>query len=126
MQFQFDSDVALFQQVAQNLEEAIFSGIYAEGEQVPSTTEISTAYQINPATVLKGMNLLVAQGILEKRRGMGTFVKSGALAFLQEKKREHFRNQQVLELVQSAKALGLGKAQLLNFIEEVFDNDLNS
>ncbi|MFC5631133.1 MULTISPECIES: GntR family transcriptional regulator [Streptococcus] len=121
MKFNYDSDVSLFQQVAQQLEESIFQGIYAEGEQVPSTTEISAAYQINPATVLKGMNLLVAEGILEKRRGMGTFVTSGALAILQKKRKTYFSERQVQELVHMAKGLSLEKAELLKLIEEVYD-----
>ncbi|MGT2828304.1 GntR family transcriptional regulator [Streptococcus hillyeri] len=121
MKFNYDSDISLFQQVAQQLEESIFQGIYAEGDQVPSTTEISAAYQINPATVLKGMNLLVAEGVLEKRRGTGTFVTSGALAILQKKRRTYFSERQVHELVHMAKGLGLEKAELLKLIEEVYD-----
>ena len=50
MKFDFQSDIPLFQQVANQLEEEIFHEIYKEGDQVPSTTEISTGYQINPAT----------------------------------------------------------------------------
>lgn len=121
MKFNYDSDISLFQQVAQQLEESIFQGIYAEGDQVPSTTEISAAYQINPATVLKGMNLLVAEGVLEKCRGTGTFVTSGALAILQKKRRTYFSERQVYELVHMAKGLGLEKAELLKLIEEVYD-----
>ena len=72
MKFDYNGSVALFEQVAEQLEQEIFVGLYREGDQVPSTTEISKTYQLNPATVLKGMNLLVDQGILEKRRGLGT------------------------------------------------------
>lgn len=77
MKFDYSGSMALFEQVAKQLEQEIFMGVYQEGDQVPSTTEISKTYQLNPATVLKGMNLLVDQGILEKRRGLGTFVKLG-------------------------------------------------
>mgnify|MGYP000659461412 CR=1 FL=1 len=78
MRFDFSGTTPLFRQVAEQISEAIVSGAFAEGEQVPSTTEISSTYAINPATVLKGMNLLVDQGLLEKRRGLGMFVTTGA------------------------------------------------
>lgn len=60
MKFNFDSPEPIYLQVAEQLEEAIFTGIYRAGEQVPSTTEMSKEFHINPATALKGMNRLVA------------------------------------------------------------------
>lgn len=69
MEFNFSGEKPLFQQVADQIAEGIFNGAYLEGEQIPSTTEISKSYQINPATVLKGMNLLVERQLIEKKRG---------------------------------------------------------
>ncbi len=69
MEFNFNSTEPLYLQVAQQLEEAIFTGSFAEDQQVPSTTEISKQFHINPATVLKGMNLLVAKELIEKKTG---------------------------------------------------------
>ena len=57
MRFDFSGTTPLFRQVAEQISEAIVSGAFAEGEQVPSTTEISSTYAINPATVLNGLNL---------------------------------------------------------------------
>ena len=68
----FQEDRPIFLQIAEMLEDAILTGAFPEGEQVPSTTEISVRYQINPATALKGVNQLVEAGILHKRRGVGT------------------------------------------------------
>ena len=58
MRFDFSGTTPLFRQVAEQISEAIVSGAFAEGEQVPSTTEISSTYAINPATVLKGVELV--------------------------------------------------------------------
>ena len=71
-------DRPIFQQIAEQLEEAILSGAYPEESQVPSITEYSVQYRINPATALKGINLLVDAGPLYKKRGVGMFVASGA------------------------------------------------
>ena len=120
MKFDFQSDIPLFQQVANQLEEEIFHEVYKEGDQVPSTTEISTGYQINPATVLKGMNLLVSEQILEKRRGLGTFVAEGARKIILSKKQNEFANQMVPNFFKEAQALGITKDELVKIIEGGF------
>lgn len=57
LKFEYSGSKPLFQQVADQITEGILNGSYKELEQIPSTTEISKGYQINPATVLKGMEL---------------------------------------------------------------------
>ncbi|OZG62167.1 GntR family transcriptional regulator [Bifidobacterium lemurum] len=118
MRFDDTSGEPLFKQVATQLNEAIVAGTYREGEQVPSTTEISSAYRINPATVLKGMNLLVDQGLLEKRRGLGMFVATGAREKARAAMREEFLTKRVAQLVAEAKRLGIGPDELSELIEK--------
>ena len=74
MKFDFQSDIPLFQQVANQLEKK--SSMKSKEEEIKYRRQLRfpQGYQINPATVLKGMNLLVSEQILEKRRGLGTFV----------------------------------------------------
>nr|WP_204316647.1 GntR family transcriptional regulator [Bifidobacterium ramosum] len=108
----------MFRQVADQLNEAIIAGTYREGDQVPSTTEISSAYRINPATVLKGMNLLVEQGLLDKRRGLGMFVAPGAAGRARAAKREEFLNEQVPRFITEAKRLGIAADELAAIIEK--------
>ena len=92
MEFNFSGEKPLFQQVADQIAEGIFNGAYLEGEQIPSTTEISKSYQINPATVLKGMNLLVERQLIEKKRGIGMFVLPGAQERVRSARKEEFLN----------------------------------
>ena len=61
-----------------------------EEERVPSTNELAKLYAINPATAAKGINLLVEEGILYKKRGIGMFVAEGAKAAIMKKRKEHF------------------------------------
>ena len=86
MKIDFASQTPIFVQVQQGLEDEILSGVYREGEQIPSITELAASYKINPATALKGINLLVDAGIVYKRRGIGMFVCDGALQKLKEKR----------------------------------------
>ena len=119
--FNFSGEKPLFQQVADQIAEGIFNGAYLEGEQIPSTTEISKSYQINPATVLKGMNLLVERQLIEKKRGIGMFVLPGAQERVRSARKEEFLNKEVLEVVAEAKKLGITAEQLKQLIERGYD-----
>lgn len=121
MEFNFSGEKPLFQQVADQIAEGIFNGAYLEGEQIPSTTEISKSYQINPATVLKGMNLLVERQLIEKKRGIGMFVLPGAQERGRSARKEEFLNKEVLEVVAEAKKLGITAEQLKQLIERGYD-----
>ena len=87
MQIDFDSERPIFQQIADGLEDAILSGVFPEGSQIPSITEFSVTYKINPATALKGINLLVDENIVYKKRGLGMFVTEGAAEKLRQKRK---------------------------------------
>ena len=117
MQFQFDESTPLYQQIAAQLEEMIFTGGFTEGDQIPSTTQLSAQLHINPATVLKGMNMLVDKGLVEKRRGRGMFVVAGAQEKIMQARKESFYNDYVKSLVVEAHKLGIKKEHLLELIE---------
>ena len=121
MEFNFSGEKPLFQQVADQIAEGIFNGAYLEGEQIPSTTEISKSYQINPATVLKGMNLLVERQLIEKKRGIGMFVLPVAQERVRSARKEEFLNKEVLEVVAEAKKLGITAEKLKQLIERGYD-----
>lgn len=108
MYFKFNEEKPLYLQIEEQLTDAIFTEVFVEGQQVPSTTEISQQFHLNPATVLKGMNRLVEADLLEKRRGLGMFVKQGAHAKIVQQRRENFYQEYIVSLIQEAKKLNLG------------------
>ena len=109
---------ALYQQIAKMLEDGILRGIYREEEQVPSTNELARSLHINSATAAKGINELVEQGILYKRRGIGMFVSPGAAQAITAKRRAAFYEQFVLPLVAEASSLGLTGTELAAMLEQ--------
>lgn len=115
-------DVPLFIQIAEQIEEDIFTGVYAEEDRIPSTNELSALLGINPHTVLKGMNILVDEGIIYKRRGMGMYVQAGAAEKVRAKRRSAFDERFVAALVAEAKKLGLTKQQVVDLIEKGYDH----
>ncbi|HIX17601.1 MAG TPA: GntR family transcriptional regulator [Candidatus Gemmiger faecavium] len=109
----------IYQQIAQMLEDGILRGEYPEESQVPSTNELARAFNINPATAAKGINRLVDEGLLYKRRGIGMFVAEGALKTLQARRRKAFAGEQVRALVREAMRLGLSQEELLQLVGDV-------
>lgn len=107
----------IFIQLAELLEDGILSGAYAEEEQVPSITEISVAYKMNPATALKGVNLLVDAGLLYKKRGLGMFVAKGAREQLAQLRREQFYRDYILPMLEEAARLGFTREELIEWME---------
>lgn len=123
MHFDFSSAEPLYLQVANQIEDAIFAGAFQEGTQIPSTTEISREFKINPATVLKGMNILVEQQLIEKKRGLGMFVMTGAQAKIITKRKTSFFDDYVESLIIESKKLGLSKADLQRLIERGYRHE---
>jgi DNA-binding transcriptional regulator YhcF (GntR family) len=117
MEYLIDDNRPIFGQIAERIEEDILAGRLAEEEQVPSTNQFASFYQINPATAAKGVNLLVDQGILYKKRGLGMYVASGARARLLEKRREQFFEHYVVTMLQEAEKLGITTEQLTEMIQ---------
>lgn len=107
----------IYIQIAKGIEDEILQGNFLEEDQVPSTNELSKIYQINPATVLKGINLLVDRQILYKKRGIGMFVASGAVAEIKKVRKESFKEVVMTQLFQEAKKLGISKQDLIEMIE---------
>lgn len=121
MQVSFEDERPIFIQIAEYIEDAVLSGAFPEETQIPSTTEISVSFRINPATALKGINILVDNGIVYKKRGVGMFVATGAVKRLQEKRRNEFYEKYIEKLAEEAKRLNLTKADIIAMIERGFE-----
>ena len=113
-----DDRAMIYLQIAQMLENHILRGVYREEEQVPSTNELARAYSINPATAAKGINLLVAEGILYKKRGIGMFVAPGAGDKVKQKRKAAFYDGYVKPLVKEGSSLALTGEELLDMIAQ--------
>lgn len=107
----------IFLQVAQWLEEEILKGNILEEEQVPSTNQFAAMYKINPATARKGFGLLVEEGILYKKRGIGMFVCADAKKKIQKKARARFEDETIAGLLLEADRLGISRQDLITMIK---------
>ncbi len=120
-----DDGAPLFSQIAELLAAEIADGALNEGDRVPSTNELAAFHRINPATAAKGINMLIEQGLLEKHRGIGMFVATGARAKLLEERRQQFAARFVEPMVAEANRLGLGTEALIDLIHASRSNTSN-
>lgn len=114
----FDDSRPIFLQLADRISDEILRGVYAEGEQVPSTNELAAHLRINPATAGKALNLLVDREILFKRRGLGMFVSDGARGRIAAERQHDLVTAFVDPLLDEAAALGLGTAEITALVAE--------
>jgi len=113
-----DEGKPIFVQIAEKIEDDIIAGGLPEEAQVPSTNQFAAFYKINPATAAKGVNLLVDENILYKKRGIGMFVAAGAKQRLIDKRKAQFYEQYVIVMMREAEKLGITPGQLAQMIEK--------
>lgn len=113
----FDDARPIFVQLAEQIEDDVLRGTYAEESQVPSTNELAAFLRINPATAGKALNRLVDEGVLYKRRGIGMFVSAGAKALIGKQRQGEFAEHYVEPLIAEARNLGLDRADVIRLVE---------
>ena len=74
IRFDESAPMPVYAQIADELRRAVVAGRWAPGEKVPSVRELAIAIRVNPNTVAKVYDLLVDEGVLRVRRGVGVFV----------------------------------------------------
>ena len=126
MHIDTNTDKPIFIQIAEQLEDAIFMEVFPEETKIPSTNEISALLNINPHTVLKGMNMLADDEIIYKKRGLGIYVKRGAVNKIRTKRQGQFFEQYIEALITEASKLSMTKEDVIRLIERGYDNECNS
>ena len=116
MQELLNQEKSIYIQIKEKNETDILRDILLEEERVPSTNELAKLYAINPATAAKGVNLLVDEGILYKKRGIGMFVAEGAKKTIQKRRRENFFETYIQGMLTEAASLGITKEDLIDMI----------
>ncbi len=117
MELSSDNEKPIFLQLAEEIEDDILKGIFEEEAQIPSTTEVAVNFKINPATANRGVNMLVEEGIIYKKRGIGMFVASGAREKIIAKRKAAFYNDYIQPLLKESQNLNLTKAEIITMIE---------
>jgi len=118
----FDDATPIYLQIAEEIRAQILSGELAEGARLISTTEYATRYRINPATANKAVALLVDEGLVVKRRGIGMFVADGALADLRRSRRAAYTDDVLHPALDTGLALGLDDVELRDAVVQYLES----
>ena len=113
-----DDGKSIYLQISESIEDDILTGFIPEEALIPSTNQFARHFAINPATAARGVNLLVDDGIIYKKRGIGMCVKTGARKIILNKRRLGFYDSFVTSLIREADKLNISKDELIAMIEK--------
>jgi GntR family transcriptional regulator len=108
----------IYRQLRDRVVAMIIEGTLNDGEALPSVRNVAAEYQLNPLTVLKGYQALVDEDLVEKRRGLGMFVKEGARKKLTRDERQRFLEEEWPIVLETIERLGMDPDELLQAARE--------
>src|SRR5579864_6134933 len=117
MDREWNDSQPIYRQLRDRVVAMILDSVLREGEPLPSVRNVSAEYRVNPLTVLKAYQQLVDEELVEKRRGLGMFVKNGARDLLLQGERRKFLAEQWPRISATIQRLGLNADELLQGTE---------
>ena len=113
----------IYRQLRDKVVTMILEGALKDGDSLPSVRSVAADYQLNPLTVMKGYQELVDEDLVEKRRGLGMFVRDGAQKKLMSNERDRFLQEEWPKIVQTIERLGLDPRDLLEAVKSQNQGD---
>jgi GntR family transcriptional regulator len=113
MDSEWNDSQPIYRQLRDRVVALILDGVLKEGDALPSVRNVAADYRVNPLTVLKGYQQLVDEQLVETKRGLGMFVKSGARDLLLQGERQRFLAEQWPRISATIQRLGLTPKELL-------------
>jgi GntR family transcriptional regulator len=114
MDREWNDNEPIYRQVRDRVVAMILDGLLKESDPLPSVRNVAAEYRVNPLTVLKGYQQLVDEQLVEKRRGLGLFIKEGARSLLLQGERQKFLAEQWPRIRETIQRLGLKPEELLD------------
>ena len=114
MEGEWNDSQPIYRQLRDRVVALILDGVLKEGDSLPSVRNVAAEYRVNPLTVLKGYQQLVDEQLVEKRRGLGMFIRPGAHDLLLKAEREKFLAEQWPRVHATIQRLGLTAEELLD------------
>jgi GntR family transcriptional regulator len=114
MDGEWNDSQPIYRQVRDRVVDLILDGVLKEGDPLPSVRNVAAEYRINPLTVLKGYQQLVDEQLVEKKRGLGMFIRSGARNLLLAGERQRFLAEEWPRVYATIQRLGLTPEELLD------------
>jgi GntR family transcriptional regulator len=116
------SDKPLYQQIKEQIKDAILTNELVEGEMLPSIRNLANDLRVSVLTIRRVYDELETEGFVTSQAGRGTFVASGNIELLRESKR-HLVEQKMQEMIKTAKSLDISKEELNAMMDILFEED---
>ena len=114
MDREWNDSQPIYRQLRDRIIAMILDGVLKEGDPLPSVRNVAADYRINPLTVLKGYQQLVDDQLVEKKRGLGMFIKVGARGVLLQGERQKFLAEEWPRIQATIQRLGLKAEELMD------------
>ena len=98
------------------MQEKIIGGEWPEEERIPSVREMGALVGVNPNTIMRSYQLLESQDIIYNKRGMGYYVKEGAVARIKEDMKREFIANELPQFKAKSIMLGISKEELIGLL----------
>jgi GntR family transcriptional regulator len=114
MEREWNDSQPIYRQLRDLVVAMILDRVLKEGDPLPSVRQVAAEYRVNPLTVLKAYQQLADEQLVEKRRGLGMFVKAGARDLLLQGERQRFLAEEWPRVAATIQRLGLNPKELLD------------
>ena len=105
-----------WQDVKDDIEYKILTGVFAVGERIPTTRKIAKDYDIGLSTAQKVLNILCEEGVIESKRGVGYFVKPYTKKQIQTERRKKLEK----DIMNAVEEADLIEVNLLSMVERIY------
>lgn len=116
------SDKPLYQQIKEQIKEAIFTGELTDGDTMPSIRNFANDLKVSILTIRRVYEELEKEGFLNRQVGIGTFITTGNIEILRESKRR-IVEQKMADMVRDAKSLGITQTELQEMMDILYEED---
>ena len=116
------SDKPLYQQIKEQIKEAIFTEELKEGDAMPSIRNFANDLKVSILTIRRVYEELENEGFLIRQVGIGTFISTGNLEILRDSKRR-IVEQKMADMIKDAKALGITQIELQEMMDILYQED---
>lgn len=116
------SDSPLYQQIKDQIKDAILKGELAAGDALPSIRAFANDIKVSVLTVRRVYDDLEQEGFVTSQVGIGTFVSAGNVELLRDSRRRAVE-EKMQDMIQTAKSLGIGKEELSQMMDILYEEE---
>jgi GntR family transcriptional regulator len=116
MDHEWNDSQPIYRQLRDQSVHMILDGVLKEGDPLPSVRNVAAEFRVNPLTVLKAYQQLADEELVEKKRGLGMFVRPGARDLLLSGERQKFLSEEWPRVAARIQRLGLKPQELLDAV----------